>query len=123
MFGTSQTIPPTRPSDLVPSDHSEVQPMDIEPYDPQLPPKSTQKPHSERVVHLDPDSDYSDQASDSKYYQVGPKHKKHTDKRKHMSKPIHKSHSSADEDESSAPIQGFTQSQPKVPPESQPQAS
>ena len=123
MPGTSQTIPPTRTSDPVPSDHSEVQPMDMEPYGPQLPPRSTQKPHSERVVHSDPDSDHSDQASDSEYYQVRPKHKKHSDKRKHKSKPIHKSQSSAEEDESSAPIQGFTQSQPKVPPEPQPQAS
>ena len=105
--GTSQTNPPTRTSAPVPSD----------------PPRSTQKPHSERVVHSDPDSDHSEQASDSEYYQVHPKHKKHSDKRKHKSKPIHKSQSSAEEDESSSHIQGFAQSQPKVPPEPQPQAS
>ena len=38
---TSQTNPPTRTFDLVPSDYSEVQPMDLEPYGPPLPPKST----------------------------------------------------------------------------------
>ena len=123
MPGTSKTNPPTRTSDRVPSDHSEVQPMELEPFGPALLPRSTQKPHSERVVHSDPDSDHSEQASDSEYYQARPKHKKHSDKRKHKSKPIHKSQSSAEEDESSAHIQGFTQSQPKVPQEPQPQAS
>ena len=111
--GTSETNPPTRTSDPVHSDHSEVQPMDMEPYGPSLPPRSTQKPHSERVVHSDPDSDHSEQASDSEYYQVRPKHKKHSDKRTHISKPIHKSQSSAEEEESSAHIRGFTQSQPR----------
>ena len=97
--------------------------MELEPYGPALPPRSTQKPHSERVVHSDADLDHLEQCSDSKYYQARPKHKKHSDKRKHKSKPIHKSQSSTEEDESSAHIQGFTQSQPKVPPEPQPQAS
>ena len=63
--GTSQSNPPTRTSDPVHLDH----------YGPSLPPRSTQKPHSERVVHSDPDSDHSEQCSDSKYYQVRPKHK------------------------------------------------
>ena len=103
------------------SDHSEVQPMDMEPYGPTFPPMSTQKPHSEHGVHSDPHSDHSEQASDSEYYQARPKHKKHSDKRKHKSKPIHKSQSSAEEDESSAHSRGFTQSQ--IPPEPQPQAS
>ena len=49
--------------------------------------------------------------------------KKHSDKRKRKSKPIHKSQSSAEEDESSAHTRGFTQLQPKVPPAPQPQAS
>ena len=79
----------TLTSDPVPSDHSEVQPMDMEPYGPALPPRSTQKSHSERVVHSDPNSDHSEQASDSEYYQARPKHKKHSDKRKHKSEPIH----------------------------------
>ena len=122
MPGTSKSNP-SRTSDPVPSDHSEVQPMDMEPFGPALPPRSTQKPHSECVVHSDPDSDHSDQASDFEYYQARPKHKNHSDKRKHKSKPIHKSRSSAEEDESSAHIRGFTQSQPKVPPEPQPQFS
>ena len=97
--------------------------MDLEPYGPPLPPKSTKKPHSERVVHSDLDSDHSEQCSNSEYYQARPKHKKHSDKRKHKSKPIHKSQSSAEEDEFSAHVQGFTQSQPKVPPQPQSQAS
>ena len=117
--GTSQTNPPTRTSDPVSSDHMEVQPMDLEPYGPPLPPKSTQKPHSEHVVHSDPDSDHLEQCSDSEYYQVRPKHKKHSDKRKHKSKHIHKSQSSVEEHESFAHIQGFRQSQPKVPPQLQ----
>ena len=114
---------PTQTSDLVHSDHSKVQPMDMEPYGPQLPPRSTQKPHSEHGVHSDPHSDYSEQASDSEYYQARPKHKKHSDKRKHKSKLIQISLSSAEEDESSAHSRGFTQSHSKVPPEPQPQAS
>ena len=44
MPGTSKTNP-TRTSDPVPSNHSEVQPIDMEPYGPALPPRSTQKPH------------------------------------------------------------------------------
>ena len=59
----------------------------------------------------------------SEYYQGRRKHKKHSDKRKHKSKPIHKSQSSAEEDKSSVHTREFTQSQPKVPPEPQPQAS
>ena len=82
--GTSQTNPPTRTSDPVPSDHSEVQTMDLEPYGPPLPPRSTQKPHSECVIHSDPDLDHSEQGSDGEYYQVRPKHKKHSDKRKQI---------------------------------------
>ena len=120
MPGSSKSKP-TRTSDPIQSDPSEVQLMDLEPYGPQLPPRSTQKPHSERGVHSDPNSDHSEQASDSEYYQARPKHKKHSDKRKHKSKPIHKPQSCAEEDESSAHSQGLTQ--PKVPPEPQPQAS
>ena len=120
--GPTKSNPP-RTSDLVQSDPSEVQPMDIEPYGPQFPPRSTQMPQSERGVHSDLLSYHSEQASNSEYYQARPKHKKHSDKRKHKSKPIHQSQSSAEEDESSAHSRGFTQSQPKVPPEPQPQAS
>ena len=65
--GTSQTNPPTRTSDPVPSDHSEVKTMDLESYGPPLPPKSTQKPHSECVIHSDPDLDHSEQGSDGEY--------------------------------------------------------
>ena len=60
---------PTRTSDPIQSDRSEVQPMDMEPYGPQLPPRPTQKPHSECGVHSDPDLDHLEQASDSEYYQ------------------------------------------------------
>ena len=114
--GTAQTNPPTRTSDPVPSDHSEVQPMDMEPYGPTLPPRSTQKLHRiltrttrNRLLILS-----------TTRYDLSTKN---TDKRKHKSIPIHKSQSSAEEDKSSAHIRGFTQSQPKVPPEPQPQAS
>ena len=103
MPGTSKTNT-TRTSDPVPSDHSKVQPMDMEPYGPALPPRFTQKSHSQRVVHSDPDSDNLEQASDS--YQANLK-----------------SQLSAEEDESSVHIRQFTQSQPNVPPEPQPQAS
>ena len=118
--------PSTQTSGHIQSDPSEVQPMDLEPYGPSLPPRSTQKPQPERGVHLDSHlehSVHSDQASDSEYYQARPKHKKHADRKKHKSKPIRKSHSSAEEDESSAPSRGFTQPQPKAPPEPQPKAS
>ena len=81
--GTSQSNPQT--SDPIPSEHSDVQPMDLEPYGPPLPLKSFQKPQPERSVH----SDHSERCSDSEYYQVHPKHKKHSDKRKHKSKPSH----------------------------------
>ena len=118
--------PSTRTSDPIHSDPSEVQPMDLEPYGPSLPPRSTQKPQPERGVHSDlhsEHSEHSDQASDSEYYQARPKHKKHADRKKYKSKPIHKSKSSAEEDESSAPSRGFTHPKPKAPPEPQPQAS
>ena len=81
--------PSTRTSEPVHSDPSEVQPMDLEPYGPSLPPRSTQKPQPERGVHSDIHSEHSDQASDSEYYQARPKHKKHADRKKHKSKPIH----------------------------------
>ena len=113
---------PTQTLDPTHSDPSEVQPMDLEPYGPPLPPRSTQKPQPERGVHSDHHSEHSDQASDSKYHQARPKHKKHSDRRKHKSKPIPKSLSSAEEDEYSAHTRGITQPQPKVPPEPQPQA-
>ena len=111
--------PSTWTSDPIHSDPSEVQPMDLEPYGSSLPPRSTQKPQPERGVHLDlhsEHSEHSDQASDSEYYQARPKHKKHADRKKHKSEPIHKSQSSAEEDESSAPSRGFTHPQPKAPP-------
>ena len=69
MPGPSQTNTPTRTSDPPPSHHSEVQPMDLEPYGPSLPPKSSQVPHSELVVHSDPNLDHSEPCSDSEYYQ------------------------------------------------------
>ena len=56
--------PSTRTSEPVQSDPSEVRPMDLEPYGPSLPPRSTQKPQPERGVHSDSHSEHSDQASD-----------------------------------------------------------
>ena len=50
-------------------------------------------------------------------------HKKHSDKRKHKSKPSHISQSLAEEDESSTQVKIFTKPQHKVPPEPQPQSS
>ena len=98
--------------------------MDLEPYGPSLPPRSTQKTQPERGVHSDLHSEHSDQASDSEYYQARPKHKKRADRKKHRSKPIYKkSRSSAEEDESSAHSRGYTQPQQKVPPEPHPQFS
>ena len=61
--------------------------------------------------------------SDSEYYQVCSKHKKHSDKRKHKSKISHISQSSAEEDESSVHVKKLTKSQHKVPPEPQLQDS
>ena len=118
--------PSTRTLDPIHSDPLEVQPMDLEPCGPSLPPRSTQKPQPECGVHSDlhsEHSEHSDQGSDSEYYQGSPKHKRHADRKKYKSKPIHKSKSSAEEDESSDPSQGFTHPQPKAPPEPQPQAS
>ena len=68
MPGPSKTNP-TRTSDPVHSDSLEVQPMDLEPYGPQVPPRSTQKPQPKRGVHSDPNSERSEQASDSEYFE------------------------------------------------------
>ena len=118
----SRTSNPT-PSDLHSDHHSDVQPMDLEPYGPPLPPKSSQPQSKHASKHSDLGSDHSERCSDSEYYQIRPKHKKHSDKRKHKSKPSHISKSSAEEDESSTHGKTLTNSQHKVAPEAQPQAS
>ena len=95
--------------------------MDLELNGPSLPPRFTQKPHpsvvytriftwNTRINPPIPSTSRQDLTL------------KHSDRRKHKSKPIHKSQSSAEEDESSAYTRGFTQPQLKVPPEPQPQA-
>ena len=121
--GTSAQPDPTlRTSNLSLSEHLDVQPMDLEPYGPPLPPKSS-KPQSDHASkHSDFESEHSEHCSDSEYYQVRPKHKKHSDK-KHNSKPSHMSPSSAEEDESSTHVKKLTKAQIKVPPEPQPQDS
>ena len=129
MPGTStQPDPPTRTSNPTPSDHhldhhSDVQPMDLEPYGHPLPPKFSQPQSKHASKHSDLESDHSERCSDSEYFQVCPKHKKHSDKRKHKSKPSHISQSSAEEDESSTHGKTLTKPQHKVAPEAQPQAS
>ena len=122
MPGTStQPDPPTWTSNPTPSDlHSDVQPMDLEPYGPPLPPKSSQPQSEHASKHSDLGSDHSERCSDLEYYQVLPKHKKHSDKRKHKSKPSHISQSSAEEDESSTHGKTLTKPQHKVAPEAQP---
>ena len=97
--------------------------MDVEPYGPPLPPKSSQPQSKHASKHSDLRSDHSECCSDSEYYQLRPKHKKHSDKRKHKSKPSHISQSSAEEDESSTHGKTLTKSQHKVAPEAQPQAN
>ena len=79
--------------------------------------------HEHASKHLDFESDHLECCSDSEYYQVRPKHKKHSDKRKHKSKPSHISQSSIEEDESSTYAKTLTKPQHKVAPEAQPQAS
>ena len=124
MPGTSsQPDPPPRTSNPSPSEHSDVQPMDLEPYGPPLPPKSSQPQSKHASKHSDVESQHSERCSDSDYYQVRPKHKKHSDKRKHESKPSQISQSSAEEDEASTHVKKLTKSQLKVPPEPQPQDS
>ena len=97
--------------------------MDLEPYGPPHPPKSSQPQSKHASKHSALGSDHSERCSGSEYYQVRPKHKKHSDKRKHKSKPSHISQSSAEEDESSTHGKTLTKSQHKVAPEAQPQAS
>ena len=60
---SSQPDPPPRTSNLSPSEHSDVQHMDLEPYGPPLPPKSSQ-----------PQSEHASKPSDleSKHYGVLP---------------------------------------------------
>ena len=114
---SSQPDPPTRTSNPTPSKHLDVQPMDLEPYGPPLPLKSSHQPQSEHASkHSDVESKHSECLSDSE-------HKKHSDKKKHKSKPSHISQSSAEEDESSVHVKKPTKSQHKVPPEPQLQDS
>ena len=121
---SSQPDPPTRTSNPTPSEHSDVQPMDLEPYGPPLPPKSSHQSQSEHASkHSDVESEHLERLSDSDYYHVRPKHKKHSDKRKHKSRPSHISQSSAEEEESSVHLKKPTKSQHKVPPEPQLQDS
>ena len=61
--------------------------------------------------------------STTEYYQVRPKHNKHSDRRKHKSKPSHIYQLLAEEDESSNHVKKLTKCQHKVPPEPQPQDS
>ena len=98
---SSQPDRPTQTSNPTPSEHSDVQPMDLEPYGPPLPPKSSHQPQSEHASkQSDVESEHSERRSDSDYYHVRPKHKKHSDKRKHKSRPTYISQSSSEEDES-----------------------
>ena len=97
--------------------------MDLEPYGPPLPPKSSQPQSEHASKHSDVESEHSERCSDSEYYQVRPKHKKHSNKTKHKSKPSHISQSSAEEDESSTHVKTLTKSQHKVLPKPQPQDS
>ena len=96
--------------------------MDLEPYGPPLPPKSHQPQSEHASKHSDVESEHSERISDSDYFQVRPKHKKPSDKRKHKSRPSHISQLSVEEDESSVHGKKPTKSQHKVPPEHQPQA-
>ena len=73
---SSQPDPPSRTSTLSPSEHSDVQPMDLEPYGPPLPPKSSQPQSEHASKHLDVESEHSERCSDSEYYQV---HRKHSE--------------------------------------------
>ena len=102
---SSQPDPPTRTSNPTPSEQPDVQPMDLELYGTPLPPKSSHQPQSEHASkHLDVESEHSERFSNSDYYHVCPKHKRHSNKRKHKSKPSHISQSSAEEDESSVHV-------------------
>ena len=112
---SSQPDPPTWTSIPAPSEHSDVQPMDLEPYGPPLPPKSSQPQFEHASKHSDVESDHSERCSNSEYYQIRPKYKKHSDKRKHKSKPSHVSQSSAEEDESSTHVKKLLKPHPKVP--------
>ena len=94
--------------------------MDLEPYGPALSPKSSPPQSEHASKHSDVESDHSECVSDSEYYQVRPRHKKRSDKRKHKSKPSHISQS-AEQDESSTHVKTLTQPQHKVPPGPQPQ--
>ena len=87
MPGTSVQSDPPLTSNPTPSKHSDVQPMDLEPYSLALPPKSSQPQPEHASKHSDVESDHSERVCDSEYYQVRPRHKKDSDKRKHKSKP------------------------------------
>ena len=67
---SSQPDPPTLTSNPTPSEHSDVQPMDLEPYEPPLPPKSSQHQSEHASKHSDVESDHSERISDSEYYEV-----------------------------------------------------
>ena len=112
--GPSKSVHPTRTSDPV----HPVPPMDTDMCGPPLPQGYSQRqsehPHSDH-------SEHAEQVSDSDYYQARSRHKKHSDKRKHKSKPTKKS--SAEEDESSVSIAGSSQHSPRVSSEPRPSGS
>ena len=102
------------------SDHSDVQPLDIDFYGPPLPPKSSQNvqsEHASKKSHVE-----SDHSEHHTYWEhpkkVCPKAKKHSDKRKHKVRAKYYSQSSSsEEDESSAPTKKPTKPQHKAPQE------
>ena len=58
---SSQPDPPTQTSNPTPSEHLDVQPMDLEPYGPPLPPMSSHQPQSEHASkHSDLESEHSE---------------------------------------------------------------
>ena len=120
MPGTSVQSDPPWTSNATPSEHLDVQPMDLELYGPGLCPMSSQSPSEHASKHSDVESDHSECCSDLEYYQVRPRHK-HSEKRKQKSTPSHISQSLAEEDESSTHVKTLTQPQHKAPPGPQPQ--
>ena len=114
---------PTRTSNPITSDHSDVQTMDTEHYGPPLPPKSFQNVQSEHASkQSDVKSDHSERCSEVVPSNL-PKSKKHSDKRKHKSRAKYYSQSSSEEDESSVPTKKPTKPQHKVHQEPQHQDS
>ena len=111
---------PTRTSNPMTSDHSDVQPMDTEHYGPPLPPKSSQNVKSDHASkQSDIESDHSDH-----HQVVRPEAKKHSDKRNHKSRATYYSQSSSsEEDESSVSAKKPTIPQHKVHQETQHQDS